>query len=100
MTPYESFLLIKNGSLNVKQLVLVTFLLLQYLYLFSYHPSTLTSFEMPDILTEIQLIRNLLTIKRKIRRYIHHKEFLHNYKANGKYTKPLELKFKLYKYIM
>ena len=32
MTPYESFLLIKNGSSNLKQLALVTFLLLQYLY--------------------------------------------------------------------
>ena len=29
MTPYESFLLIKNGSSNLKQLALVTFLLLQ-----------------------------------------------------------------------
>ena len=47
MTPYESFLLIKNGSSNLKQLALVTFLLLQYLYVLSYHPSNLTSSEIP-----------------------------------------------------
>ena len=66
MTPYESFLLIKNGLLNLKQLVLVTFLLLQHLYILSYHPSNLTSFEMPEILTKTQLNRKLLNIERKI----------------------------------
>ena len=66
MTPYESFLLIKNGLLNLKQLVLVTFLLLQHLYILSYHPSNLTSFEMPEILTKTLLKRKLLNIERKI----------------------------------
>ena len=95
MTPFESFLLIKNGSSNLKQLALVPFLLLQYLYILSYHPSHLTSFEMPEILTETRLKRNLLNIERKITRYIHHKEFLQNYKANRTYPKDLALKFHL-----
>ena len=98
MPPYESFFLIENGSLNLKQFVLVTLLLLQYLYTLSYQPSNLTSFEMPEVLTDIQLKRNLLNIKRKITRYIHHKEFLQNYQANRKYPKGLALKFNLYKY--
>ena len=63
MTPYESFFFIKNGSSKLKQLVLVTFLLLQYLYILSYHPVNLTSFIMPEILTETRLKRNLLNIR-------------------------------------
>ena len=100
MTPYESFSFIKNAGSKLKQFVLVTFLLLQYLYILSYHPSNPTSFEMPEILTEIRLKRNLLNIERNIRRYIHHKEFLQNYQGNRKYPKGLALKFNLYKYIM
>ena len=95
MTPFESFLLIKNGSSNLKQLALVPLLLLQYLYILSYHPSHLTSFEMPEILTETRLKRNLLNIERKITRYIHHKEFLQKYQANPKYPKDLALNFNL-----
>ena len=95
MTPFESFLLIKNGSSNLKQLALVPFLLLQYLYILSYHPSHLTSFEMPEILTETRLKRNLLNIERKITRYIHHKEFLQKYQANPKYPKDLNFNLSL-----
>ena len=96
MTPYESFLLIKNGSSNLKQLALVTFLLLQDLYILSYHPLNLTSSEIPEILTKTNLKRNLLNIERTITRYIHHKEFLQNYKANRKYqSNDLVLKFNL-----
>ena len=32
MTPCESFLLAKNGSLKLKQLALITLLLLEYIY--------------------------------------------------------------------
>ena len=39
--------------------------------------------------------KKLLNIKRKITRYIHHKEFLQNYKANRTYPKDLALKFHL-----
>ena len=95
MTPFESFLLIKNGSSNLKQFALVPFLLLQYLYILSYHPSHLTSFEMPEILTETRLKRNLLNIERKITRYIHHKEFLQKYQANPKYPKDLNFNLSL-----
>ena len=95
MTPYESFLLIKNGSSNLKQFALVTFLWLQCLYILSYHPLNLTSIEMSEIPTKTRLKRNLLNIRRKITRYIHHKEFLQNYKANRKYPKDLAWKFDL-----
>ena len=95
MTPYESFLLIKNGLSNLKRLALVAFSLLQYLYILSYHRSNFTSFEMPEILTETRLKRNLLNIERKITRYIRRKEFLQNYKANRKDPKGLVLNFNL-----
>ena len=95
MTPYESFSTMKKGSSNLTQLALVTLLLLHYLYILSYHTLNLTSFEMPEILTETQLKRNILNIERKIARYIHHKEFLQNYKGNQKYPKVLALKFNL-----
>ena len=77
-----SFSLIKNGPWNLKQFLLVTFLLLQYLYILSFHPSNPTSFEMPEILNKIGLKRNLLNIERKKTRYIHHKETLQNYQGN------------------
>ena len=66
----------------------------------NYHPLNLTPFEMPEILTEIRLKRNLLNIKIKTTRYIHHKEFLQNYQANKKHPKGFALNFSLYKYIM
>ena len=66
MTPCESFLLSKNGSPKLKQLVLITFLLLEYLHILSYHPSNLASFKMSEILINTQLERNLLTIEKKI----------------------------------
>ena len=50
---------------------------------------------MPEILTETRLKRNLLNIERKITRYIHHKEFIQNYKANRNYPEGLALKFNL-----
>ena len=40
-------------------------------------------------------IRNLHNIENKLRRYNHHKDFLHNYKTNRKYPKGLSLKFNL-----
>ena len=97
MTQYESILLIKNGSRNLKQLLI--FLLFQCLYVLSYHSSNFTSFEIPGMLTKIQLKTNLLNLERKITRYIH-KEILQNYQGNRKYPKGLALKFNLYKYIM
>ena len=100
MTSYESFSLIENGPWNLKQLVLVTFLLLQDLYVLSYHPSNPTSFEIPEILTEIRLKTNLLNIEIKITRYIHYTEFLQNYQGNRKYPTGFALKFNLHKYIM
>ena len=95
MTPCESFLLAKNGSSKLKQLVLIAFLLLGYLYIVSYHPSNLASSKMAEILSNTQLVRKLLTIEKKITTYNHHKEFLHNYKVNRKYPKGLGLKFNL-----
>ena len=95
MTPCESFLLAKNGSSKLKQLVLIAFLLLGYLYIVSYHPSNLASSKMAEILSKTQLVRKLLTIEKKITTYNHHKEFLHNYKVNRKYPKGLGLKFNL-----
>ena len=50
---------------------------------------------MSEIPTKTRLKRNLLNIRRKITRYIHHKEFLQNYKANRKYPKDLAWKFDL-----
>ena len=73
----------------------ITFLLLQYLYIVRYHPSNFASPKMPEILSDTQLERKLLTIKKKITRYNHHKEFLQNYKVNPKYPKGLGLKFNL-----
>ena len=37
MTPCESFLLAKNGSLKLKQLALITLLLLEYIYIYIIH---------------------------------------------------------------
>ena len=37
MTPCESFLLAKNGSLKLKQLALITLLLLEYIYIYIYY---------------------------------------------------------------
>ena len=50
---------------------------------------------MSEILTNTQLEKKLLTIKKKITRYYYHKEFLQNYKVNWKYPKGLALKFNL-----
>ena len=96
MTPYESLLLAKIGSSKVRQLVLITFLLVEYLYMHSYHPSNLVSSKMSENLTNTQLERKLLTIEKKITRYNHHKRFLQNYKVNQKYPNSLGLKFNLY----
>ena len=100
MTHYVSFLLIKNESYNLKHLLLVTFLLLLYLYILIYHSWNLPSFEIPEILIETLFKRNLLNIERKITRYIHHKEFFQNYKEIRKYSEDLALKFNQYKYKM
>ena len=50
---------------------------------------------MSEILTNTQLEKKLLTIKKKIARYNHHKEFLQNCKVKWKYPKGLALKFNL-----
>ena len=95
MTPCEVFLLAINGSSKLKQLTLTTFSLLEYLYILSYHPSNLASPKMSEILTNTKLEEKLLTIKKKITRYNHHKESLQNYKVSRKYPKGLALKFNL-----
>ena len=69
MTPFESFLLAKNESSKLEQLALITFLLLEYLYILSYYPSNLASSKMSEILTNTQLERSLLTIEKKMARY-------------------------------
>ena len=78
-----------------KRLALITFLLLKYSFILSYHPSNLASSKMTEILTKKQLERKSLTIQKKITRYNHYKEFLQNYKVNWKYPKGLALKFNL-----
>ena len=44
---------------------------------------------MSEILTNTQLEREILTIKKKITAYNQHKEFLQNYKVNPKYPEGL-----------
>ena len=66
MVPCESFLFSKNGSPILKQLVLITFFIEKYLYL--YHPSNLGSFKMTEILQATRLERNLFKIETKITR--------------------------------
>ena len=96
MTPCESFLHCNNGSSTFKQLALMAFLLLQYIFILSYHPSNLISLNMNEIQRSTQLkIRNLHNIENKLTRYNHHKDFLQNYKTNRKYPKGLSLKFDL-----
>ena len=73
MTPCESFLFNKNGSSILKQLVLITFFIQKYLYLFSYHPLNLGSFKMTEILQTTQLEGNLFKIESQITRYNHHR---------------------------
>ena len=41
MAPYESFLLARNGTSKLKQLVLITFLLLEHLYICIHMPYVL-----------------------------------------------------------
>ena len=66
-----------------------------YIHLLSYHYTNLVSSKIWEILSNTQLERKLLTIEKKIRRYIHHKEFLENYKVSRKYPKVSGLKFNL-----
>ena len=65
MTPFESFLLAKNESSKLEQLALITFLLLEYLYILSYHPSNLASSKMSEILTNTQLERKFINNREK-----------------------------------
>ena len=95
MTPSESFLFTKNGSSILNQLVLITFFIQKYIYLFSYNPLNLDSFKMTEILQTTQLERNLCKIENKITRYSHHRSFSGKYKNNRKYPKGLSLKFNL-----
>ena len=95
MTPCESFLRSKNGSSILKQLMLITFFIQKYLYLFSNHPLNFGSLKMAEILQTIQLERNLFKIENKITRYSHHIIFLEKYKNNRKYPKGLSLKFNI-----
>ena len=76
-------------------MVLIAFLLLEYLYILRYHLANLASFKMSEILTNSQLEKSLLSIEKKITIYNHHKEFLQNYNVNRKYPKGLTLKFNL-----
>ena len=55
MTSYGSFLLAKNRWLKFKQLALITFLLVEYLYILRYHPSNLALSKMSEILINTQL---------------------------------------------
>ena len=55
MTPCESFLFSKNESSLLKQLMLITFFIQKYLYLFGYQPLNLGSFKMIEILQTTQL---------------------------------------------
>ena len=95
MTPCESFLRSKNGSPILKQLMLITFFIQKYLYLFSNHPLNFGSLKMAEILQTIQLERNLFKIENKITRYSHHRIFLEKYNNNRKYPKGLSLKFNI-----
>ena len=94
-TPCESFLCSKNGSSILKQLVLITFFIQKYLYLFSYHPLNFGSFKMTEILQTTHLERNLFKIENKITSYSQHRIILKKYKNNWKYPKGLSLKFNL-----
>ena len=73
MTPSESFLISKNRSLIVKQLLLMTFFKQSYLYLFSNHPLNVGSLKMIEILQTKQLERSLFESENKITRYNHHR---------------------------
>ena len=73
MTPCQSFLFSENGLLILKQLVLITFFIQKYLYLFSYHCLVLVSIKMIEILQTTQLERNLLKIEKKVTRHSHHR---------------------------
>ena len=79
----------------MKQLLLITFFIDKYLYLFSYHPLNFGSLKMTEILKATQLERNLFEIENKITRYSHHRIFLEKYENNQKYPKGLSLKFNL-----
>ena len=70
MSPNESFFLITNRWSNIKQFAVVTFSLLECLYLSIYHPSNHTSLEMSKILTDTQLKRNLLSISLQCNRKV------------------------------
>ena len=95
MTPWESLLESNNGSSIIKQLALIAFFTLEYIYILSYHPWNPNSFNMDQILHTTQLEKDLLKIEKKITKYIYHKEFLENYKYNRKYPKGLALTFNL-----
>ena len=82
----------KNGSSILKQLVMITFFIQKYLYLFSYHPLNLSSFKMTEIRKQQ---RKISEIENKITRYSHHISFLEKYKNNRKYPKGLSIKFNL-----
>ena len=79
----------------MKQLLLITFFIDKYLYLFSYHPLNFGSLKMTEILKATQLERNLFEIENKTTRYSHHRIFLEKYENNQKYPKGLSLKFNL-----
>ena len=85
MTPCESFLFSKNISPIVEQFVLITFFILEYLYLFSYHTLNLDSFKMAE----------LVKIEIKFTRYSHYSRVLQKYKNHRKYPKDLSLMLNL-----
>ena len=88
MTPWESLLQSNNESSIIKQLPLIAFFILEYIYILSYHPWNPNSFNMDQILHTTQLEKDLLKIEKKITKYNY-------YKYNRKYPKGLTLKFNL-----
>ena len=66
ITPWESMLQSNNGSSIIKQLALISFLILEYIYILSYLHCNPNSFNMYQILHATQLEKDLFKIKKKI----------------------------------
>ena len=63
MAPWESLLQSNNGSSIIKQLPLIAFFILEYIYILSYHPWNPNLLNMDQILHTAQLEKDHL--KRK-----------------------------------
>ena len=66
MTPWESLLQNNNGSSIIKQVALIAFFILEYIYLLSYHPWNPNSSNMDQILHTTQVEKDLSKIEKKI----------------------------------